>query len=117
MNETIDIQANLRQILKEKGILQKQVAQSLGMTEQGLSNWFTRKTDMTFDQITRICGVAGISVIDAVTWPIKYVPEEESKPICEECKRKDEIIDNLQELLRKYKQDTKKKKEWPYSLL
>lgn len=109
MNEMIDIQANLKSILKKNGILQKQVAKSLGMTEQGLSNWFTRKTDMTFNQISRICEVAGISVIDAVTWPVKYVPEDESKPICEECKRKAEIIDNLQELLRKYKIESKQK--------
>lgn len=111
MIEVIDIQANLKAILKKNGILQKQVAHELGMTEQGLSNWFTRNTSMTFEQITRICEVAKIPVVDAVTWPVKYVPEsQEPSPICEECQKKQETIDNLNELLREYKQKLKQKK-------
>ena len=102
----IDIQENLKAILKERGVLRKQVAKELGITEQGLSNWFTRKTDLSFQQISRICEVAGVSVVDAVTWPVKYVPEDQTKQECEDCKRKDEIIDNLQDLLRKYKQES-----------
>lgn len=107
----IDIQENLKAILKEKQVLQKNVAKELGVTEQALSNWFNRKTDLSFSQITRICEVAKVSIVDAITWPEKYVPADQTNPACEECKRKDEIIDNLTELLRRYKQDTKKKKE------
>lgn len=107
----IDIQVNLKAILKEKQVLQKNVAKELGVTEQALSNWFNRKTDLSFSQITRICEVAGVSIVDAVTWPIKYVPEDEVNPACEECKRKDEMIDNLQELIRKLKAEIKLKKQ------
>lgn len=106
----IDIQENLKAILKERGVLRKQVAAELGMTESGLSNWFTRKNDLSFTQITRICEVAGVSIVDAVTWPVKYVPEDEVNPACEECKRKDEIIDNLQELIRKLRAENKQKR-------
>ncbi len=104
----IDIQENLKAILKERGFSQKTVAKDLGITEQALSNWFNRKTDLSFNQITRICEVVKVSIVDAITWPDKYVPADQANPACEECKRKDEIIDNLQELLRKYKQERRK---------
>lgn len=107
----IDIQGNLKALLDKKGVLQKNVAKELGISEQAVSNWFTRKTDLSFTQVSRICEVAGISIVDAVTYPDEYVPKDTVKPECEECKRKDEIIDNLTELLRRYKQDSKKKKE------
>lgn len=110
MKNEIDIQKNLRALLKKHGVLHKQVAAALGMTSQGLSNWFTRKDDLSFSQITRICEVAKISIVDVVTFPEEYVPKKSENPICEECKRKDEIIDNLNELLRKYKIELKKYK-------
>ena len=106
----IDIQKNISAILKNKGILRKSVAKELGITEAGLSNWFTRKSDLSFSQISRICEVAGISIVDAITYPEKYVPEGLENPSCEECKRKDEIIDNLNELLRLYKKEEVKNK-------
>ena len=105
----IDIQGNLQAILKERGFLQKNVAKDLGITEQGLSNWFTRKTDMTFTQISRICEVCHIDIIDVVTYPVKYIPESSANPECEECKKKDEIIEYLTELLRRYKAEAKQK--------
>lgn len=100
----IDIQKNIRAILADRGIMQKQVALKLGMTDQALSNWFTRKTDLTFTQIQRICEVTGVELVDVVTYPEKYVPENQAKPDCEECKKKDEIIDNLNLLIRQLKQ-------------
>ena len=105
----IDVQENIRAILKDKGVLHKEVAYKLGMTEQGLSNWFTRKTDLSFSQITRICEVSGINIVDAITYPVKYVPEETKNPVCEECARKDKIINNLTELIEIYKNKQKKR--------
>ena len=105
----INIQKNLEALLKEKRVLRKQVATALGVSQQTLSNWFNRSTDLSFSQITQICEVGGFSVIDAVTWPEKYVPESQAKPNCDECRRKDEVIDNLNELLRKYKQEKQQK--------
>lgn len=107
----IDIQKNIRAILSERGIMQKQLAAKLGMTDQALSNWFTRKDDLSFTQIQRICEAAGIEIVDVVTYPDKYVKESEvSDPECEKCKEKDEIIANLNELLAIYKQKLKMKK-------
>ncbi|MDD6747168.1 MAG: helix-turn-helix transcriptional regulator [Paludibacteraceae bacterium] len=101
----IDIQKNIRAILADRGIMQKQVALKLGMTDQALSNWFTRKTDLTFTQIQRICEVTGVELVDVVTYPKKYVPEDQATaPVCEECRKKDEIIDNLNLLIKQLKQ-------------
>lgn len=100
----IDIQKNIRAILAERGIMQKQVALKLGMTDQALSNWFTRKTDLTFTQVQRICEVSGIELVDVVTYPVKYVPEDQAvAPACEECRKKDEIIENLNLLIKQLK--------------
>ena len=107
----IDIQKNIRAILSERGIMQKQLAAKLGMTDQAWSNWFTRKDDLSFTQSQRICEAAGIEIVDVVTYPDKYVKESESSdPECEKCKEKDEIIANLNELLAIYKQKLKMKK-------
>lgn len=106
----IDIQKNISALLKERGVLRKQVAYELGITEAALSNWFTRKNDLSFSQITRICEVAKIPIIDAITYPEKYVPADEEKPVCEECLRKDKIINSLTELLEIYKNKNKNKR-------
>ncbi len=96
----IDIQKNIRAILAERGIMQKQVAAKLGITDQAFSNWFTRKDDLSFNQIQRICEVSGIDLVDVVTYPEKYVKESEAvKPVCESCKEKDKIIKNLNLLI------------------
>lgn len=101
----IDIQQNFKSIFMERGILQKNVAQRLGITEQTLSNWFTRKNDLTFLQIQRICEAADISIVDAIIYPDIYDPNSHFEvPQCEECKKKDEIIDNLNLLIKQLRQ-------------
>lgn len=96
----IDIQKNIKAILAERGILSKQVAAELGITDQAYSNWFTRKDDLTFRQVQRICEVTGIRLVDVVTYPEKYVPEGESGLVCEKCKEKEETIHNLNLLIK-----------------
>ena len=107
----IDVKKNLRRILEERGILQKQVAVALGVSDQAISNWFNGTEDVKLSKITQICEAAGISIIDVLTYPEKYVPESQAKPDCEECKKKDEIIENLTELLTIYKKKLKNQKE------
>lgn len=99
----IDVKKNLRLILEERGILQKQVAAALGLSDQAISNWFNGTEDVKLGKITQICEAAGISIIDVLTYPEKYVPESQAKPDCEECKKKDEIIDNLNLLIKQLK--------------
>lgn len=103
----IDVRANLKAIMAEKGISQKKLALDAGVEQNALSNWFNYSGDATLQKITDLCEALGVSVVDALTYPVKYVPEDEARPTCEECKKKDEIIDNLNELLRRYKQESK----------
>ena len=106
----INIQQNLKAIIKERGLSYKEVAQKAGISSQTMSNWLNRNADMTFIQITQICESSGISLVDAVSYPKKYIPVDDINPACEECRRKDEIIENLTELLRIYKTEAKKTK-------
>lgn len=106
----IDVRKNLKAIIDERGLSQKKIAIEVGMTESALSNWLNEKSLPTLKKTLEICEVIGVSVVDAFTYPVKYVPEDEARPTCEECKKKDEIIDNLNELLRRYKQDSKSNK-------
>ena len=106
----IDVKKNLKLILEERGILQKQLAVALGLSDQAISNWFNGTEDVKLGKITQICEAAGVSLIDVLTYPEKYVPEKQAKPECEKCKEKDEIIANLNELLAVYKAKLKAKK-------
>ena len=105
----IDLQENLGAILKERGILHKNVAQAMGVTDAAVSNWFNRTVELKFSTVSQICEKFKIPIVDVVTYPKKYIPEDELKPECEECKKKDEIIDYLSELLRRYKAEAKQK--------
>ena len=106
----IDIIKNIEEIRQEKGIKQSEMGQKLGTTQSGYSNFVNRNSDMPFSRITQIADILGVSVVDIVTWPDKYVPADSVAPECEKCKEKDEIIANLNELLSVYKQKLKMRK-------
>ena len=106
----IDVRKNLKAIIEERKLSQKQIAFDCGMTESGLSTWLSSKSDASLRKTSVICEAIGISIVDAFTYPEKYVPENDAHPACEECKRKDELIDNLQELIRKLRAENKQKK-------
>lgn len=105
----IDVQSNLAAILKERGILRKQVAQECGVTDPAVSNWFNRTGDIKLSKLSQICEKMHIDIVDVLTYPKKYIPEDSIKPECEECKKKDEMIEYLTELLRMYKSKAKQK--------
>jgi predicted transcriptional regulator len=105
----IDLQENLGAILKERGILHKNVAQAMGVTDAAVSNWFNRTVELKFSTISQICEKFKIPVVDVVTYPKKYIPQDSVNPECEECRKKDEMIENLTELLRRYKAEAKQK--------
>ena len=107
----IDVRKNLKAIIEERKLSQKIIAIECGMTESGLSTWLSSKSDASIRKTSVICEAIGISIVDAFTYPEKYVPENQAHPACEECKRKDEIIDNLTELLRRYKAEAKSKQK------
>lgn len=107
MNKILE---NLEAIRVEKGLKQEFVAQKIGISQQAYSRYFSDQDDMKVSRLQQICSALDVSLVDVVTWPEHYVPESEAAPQCEECRKKDEIIENLNELLTVYKQKLKAKK-------
>ncbi len=105
----IDVRKNITAIIEDRGILKKNVAIDTNVNDSAISNWLHSKGQPTIRKTLEICEALGISIVDVFTYPEKYVPISQINPPCEECKKKDEIIDNLNELLRRYKQDSKTK--------
>lgn len=100
------IQEQLEYVRKEKGFTQMYIANKLGITQSAYSNYFTRNVEMRYSLVSQICDAMGMSVVDVITYPEKYVPLSEIKNECSECKKKDLIIENLNnyiELLKKQK--------------
>jgi len=88
---------NIEEIRKEKGIKQIFIAKQMGVTQAAYSNYVNRNEDISMSRLTQIANIFRMSVIDVLTYPIKYVPETES---CEECQKKEETIENLNELIK-----------------
>lgn len=94
---------NIELIRTERGIKQEVMGKQLGVTQAAYSNYVNRNNDISLSRLTQIANILGVSVVDIITYPVKYVPENDTKPECLECKKKQEIIDYLTELLRIYK--------------
>lgn len=106
----IDIIKNIEEIRNQKRIKQEEMGRRLGVSQTGYSNYINRSVDMPYSRLSMIADALEVSVIDIITWPDHYIPESEAHPQCEECKKKDEIIGNLNELLAVYKQKLNKRK-------
>ena len=91
----IDIIANIEAIRKEKGLKQSELGKKLGTSQSGYSNFINRNPDMPFSRISQIADILGVSVVDIVTYPEKYVPESQQPKPCASCAEKDTIIANL----------------------
>lgn len=99
---------NIEAIRKEKGFSQEFVAEKLGIKQPAYSRYFQVQDDMKISLLEQIADILEVSVVDIVTYPEKYVPaDQEASPVCEECQKKQETIDNLNELLREYKRKLK----------
>ena len=59
---------------------------------------------MPFSRVAAIADALGVTLIDLITWPDKYVLKTDTEETCAECKQKDEVIENLNLLIRKLKQ-------------
>jgi transcriptional regulator with XRE-family HTH domain len=88
---------NIESIRKEKGVKQAVIAEALGVKQPAYSNYITRSDDIYYNRLSQIANVLGISVVDIITYPEKYVSETES---CEKCREKDDIIKNLNEYIK-----------------
>ena len=94
---------NIEAIRKQKRIKQEVIAQELGIKQSSYSSYINRNRDITFSRLLQISNILGVSVIDIITYPEKYV-REETKKTCKDCMEKDRIILHLNkyiELLQK----------------
>ena len=79
-------------IRKEKGVKQTVIAERLGIKQNTYSNYINRSGDIPYSRLSQIADKLGVSVIDIITYPVKYVPEVKN---CENCQEKNETIKNL----------------------
>lgn len=85
---------NIEAIRKEKHIKQEVIAAELGIKQSSYSSYITRESDITFSRLSHISDILGISVVDIITWPEKYVPESDSQS-CKRCEENDNTIKHL----------------------
>ena len=52
--------ANVKKLLKEKGILQKELAAEIGMAESNFSNLLNERTNTTIETVERIADALGV---------------------------------------------------------
>ena len=64
---------NIEAIRREKGIKQEVIAQELGVSQAAYSNYVTRNSDIYYRRLSRIANAMGVSVIDVITYPKKFV--------------------------------------------
>lgn len=94
-----NILKNIETIRKEKHIKQEVIAAELGIKQSSYSSYITRESDITFSRLSHISDILGVSVIDIITWPERYVPESSVKQ-CESCLEKDTTIANLNKYIK-----------------
>lgn len=100
----IEICKNIEEIRQKNGISQKEMGEKLGLSQQSYSQYMCKNSDLAISMIEKIAKIYNMSIVDLLTYPVKYVPEGSSKPVCEECKQKDEIIANLNDYIKTLKQ-------------
>lgn len=88
------ILSNIETIRKEKRIKQEVIAAELGIKQSSYSSYIIRESDITFSRLLHISNILGVSVVDIITYPDKYVaaaPEKE----CQSCIEKERTIQHL----------------------
>ena len=89
-----NILKNIETIRKEKRIKQEVIAAELGIKQSSYSSYINRESDITFSRLSHISNILGVSVIDIITYPERYVPESSVKH-CTDCMEKDKTIQHL----------------------
>ena len=85
---------NIEAIRKEKHIKQEEIAAGLGIKQSSYSSYITRESDITYSRLLQISAILGVSVVDIICWPERYVPAS-SQQNCDGCTVKDATITNL----------------------
>jgi len=68
-----NILENIEIIRKQKGIKQSVMAEKLGINQSAYSNIVTRNTDIPFGRLSQIADILGVSVVDIITYPKRYI--------------------------------------------
>ena len=89
-----NILKNIEAIRKEKHITQEDLASRMGIKQSSYSSFITRESDITYNRLLQISECLGVSVIDLIAWPEKYILASSEKQ-CKECEAKDVTITNL----------------------
>jgi transcriptional regulator with XRE-family HTH domain len=92
-----DISLNIKQICKENGYKQDFIADKMGITQGTLSGKLLNGNDIKYSLLLEISNITGISVIDIITYPVKYAPKTDD---CVNCHEKEETIRNLNNYIR-----------------
>ena len=85
---------NIEEIRKDKHIKQEVIAAELGIKQSSYSSYITRGSDITFSRLEKISEILGVSVIDLIGWPERYVAAS-SVVDCDSNCEKDATIANL----------------------
>jgi len=102
----IDIQKNIEEIRKNKGIKQSIIADKLGVGQSAYSNYISRNSDMKFSLLEKIAEILQVNVIDIITYPDVYV---KTKQVCADCIEKDKTIQHLNQYIEILESKLKKK--------
>lgn len=89
-----EIMKNIEAIRREKGVKQEVLAKMLGVRQNTYSQYVTRNEDIKFGKLSQIADKLGVTVVDIVVYPEKWVKESESVA-CDACKEKDKLIQQL----------------------
>ena len=89
-----NILKNIEAVRKSKRIKQEVLAAELGIKQSSYSSYITRGSDITFSRLEKISEILGVSVIDLIGWPERYVAAS-SVVDCDSNCEKDATIANL----------------------
>lgn len=88
------LQENIESIRKEKGVKQTLLAEAMGIKQSSYSAYITKTEDIKYSTICKIAEALNVRVIDLITYPDQYEPVD-NKAHCEDCARKESIIESL----------------------
>ena len=89
-----NILKNIEAVRKSKRIKQEVLAAELGIKQSSYLSYITRGSDITFSRLEKISEILGVSVIDLIGWPERYVAASSVVDCGSNCE-KDATIANL----------------------
>ena len=99
-----NILKNIEAIRKDKHIKQEVVAAELGIKQSSYSSYITRGSDITFSRLEKISEILGVSVIDLIGWPERYVAASSVVDCANDCE-KDATIAHLNKYIELLEKD------------